>query len=196
MMLKPWSWCPVNLGVGEAYRYSFAEAENLFHADGLAFRVAPASQSRTLGVTLLPLQNGRPEFIPQARAVVLIPGGCDMVEIPFALFDNRQRVRAHLKYIQAVEVSVPEDGEQVELLSAGPLHSGDLLVACSKTTRAGAAGETLAWTLRLQNGLDKARCITLHADVDGREVLTWRYPAVVELPPCISAMLRLRNSSR
>jgi len=58
MMLKPWRWCPVNLGVGEAYRYSFAEAENLFHADGLAFRVAPASQSRTLGVTLLVIVVG------------------------------------------------------------------------------------------------------------------------------------------
>ena len=58
MMLKPWSWCPVNLGVGEAYRYSFAEAENLFHADGLAFRVAPASQSRTLGAQSRRLRYG------------------------------------------------------------------------------------------------------------------------------------------
>lgn len=192
MMLAAWSWCPVSLNAGEAYRYSFREAENLFRADGLAFRVTPAATNRSLRVTLLPLQNGRPEFIEKASAEALIPAGCGVVEIPFALFDNRQRVRAHLKYIQAVEVSVPEDGERVELLSAGPLRVGDLLVSCDRTTRTGAAGETLAWTLKLQNGLDKARCITLHADVDGREVLAWHYPTVVELPPCGEGQIELQ----
>ncbi len=193
MMLGLWSWYPVSLGAGEAYRYSFAEAENLFHTDGLAFRVAPASLNRSLRVVLLPLQNGRPEFIEKAGAEVLIPAGCDQVEIPFALFDNRQRVRAHLKYIKAIEVSIPDDGDRVELLQAGPLYTGDLWVSCSKTTCVGTAGEMLTWMLTLRNGLEKARCMTLHADVDGREVLAWNYPAVVELPPHGEAQIELQT---
>ena len=130
MMLSPWSWRPVCLGAGETYHHSFQEAENLFRADGLALEVTPAACSRSLRVTLLPLQNGRPEFIEKAVAEVLIPAGCDVVEIPFALIDNRQRVRAHLKYVGAVELCVMEGSEPVELLAAGPLHTGDLLVSC------------------------------------------------------------------
>ncbi len=184
MILRNWPWQPVALHPGKAYRHAFDEAEDLFRADGIALMLAEAVQQvQTLCVTLYPLQNGRPEFIEKACADVLLTPGCTQVEIPFALFNNRQRVRAHLKYIASITLELMDGASAVTVCAAGPMCQGNLLVTVEKSTCVGDPGDELRWKLHIRSGLNIPRCVALHADYDGREALTWEYPRLVTLPP-------------
>ena len=186
MIIKHWDWPETCLAGGESYRYEWLDAEDLFRADGVGLTVhTDAEQPLRLRVTLQPLQNGRPEFITHASAEILLPPGGGKVEIPFTLFDNRQLVRAHLRYIQAVEVALLADAAaRVTIGQAGAVRTGDLLAETEhSSSRAGDIGELLTYRVRLVNGLDQPRSLMLHADYTGREVLDWHYPEAVTLPP-------------
>lgn len=185
MIIKDWLWPEISLKGGERYRHTWTDAEDLFKADGVGFTVNTASQQPLcLRITLLPLQNGRPEFITHASAELLLPPG-GQLEAPFSLFDNRQLVRAHLRYIEAVEVALLADAdERVVISRAGAVRTGDLLAEAEySSSRAGDAGALLTYRVRLVNGLDQPRSLLLRADYTGREVLDWHYPEWVELPP-------------
>lgn len=194
MVIKSWNLPEIQLRAGEPYRHEWPDAEDMFNADGIGLTVQPASpQPLRMQIKLLPLQNGRPEFITQASAEILLPPGGGKVEVPFTLFSNRQRVRAHLRYIQAAELTLlGEDAGAVQLSEVGAVRQGDLLADVEKsTTRVGEAGAVLTYRVRLRNGLDRARCVMLHADYTGREVLTWHYPEMVALPPLGEATIEV-----
>lgn len=185
MIIKKWNLPKIQLAGGDTYRHEWPEAEDMFKADGIGFTAhTESTQPLRLRITLLPLQNGRPEFITHTTAEILLPPGGGKIEVPFSLFSNRQLVRAHLRYIHAIELTLLSADAQVQIMQLGAVCTGDLLAEVEKSsTRVGDAGEGLTWRVRLQNGLDQPRCLMLHADYTGREVLFWHYPETVMLPP-------------
>lgn len=184
MMIQRWDLPEIFLEESSpAYRHAWAEAVDMFSADGIGFSVKTDSNAAVpMRVTLYPLQNGRPEFIESASAQVLLSPGGGEVEVPFAWFDCHQMVRAHLKYIQAVEFTLQGKGKVI-LSGAGAVKSGDLLVEAIRSSCAAQPGERMLWQLRMKNGLNQPRFVAIHADFYGREVLAWTHPASVTLPP-------------
>ena len=186
MIIKKWNLPEIHLAGGETCRHEWPDAEDMFKADGIGFTAHTESvQPLRLRITLLPLQNGRPEFITHASAEILLPPGGGKIEIPFTLFDNRQLVRAHLRYIRAIELTLLSEGaDLVSIGEAGAVCRGDLLAEVEKSSsRVGETGSVLTYSVQLRNGLNQSRCVMLHADYTGREVLEWQYPETVMLPP-------------
>lgn len=148
MIIKKWNLPEIQLTAGEFCRHEWLVAEDMFKADGIGFKAYTESeQPLRLRITLLPLQNGRPEFITHASAEILLPPGGGKIEVPFTLFDNRQLVRAHLRYIRAIELTLLSSNTeeaQVEISQAGAVRAGDLLVVAEHASRAGETGETMA----------------------------------------------------
>ena len=194
MMIKRWQLPEISLcPQAPCFRHTWPEAEDMFHAEGLCFTARTGSPiPLRLRVTLYPLQNGRPEFIASTSAKVLLPPGGGPVEVPFAWFDDCQMVRAHLRYIQAIEVALLDEGS-VSIPEIGVMQQGDWLVDAAHTSCAGRPSEPLTWQLRLRNGLDRPRFVTLHADFYGREVLPWSCPKSVTLPPLGEATVEITS---
>ncbi len=193
MIINQWDWPQVTLHAGKVYRHEWAEAQNLFRDDGIAMEVRTTSaQPIRMKITLYPVQNGRPEFIFHAFEEVLLPPGGGLVEVPFSWFSNRQLVRAHLRYIEAVEVElIGNTAAEVQMVKVGTMRLGDLLVEAEKTTCVGQNGDTLTYRLHLRNGQDKARMVMMHAVFTGREVLKWQYPEMIELPSLGEAIINV-----
>ena len=194
MIIKKWNLPEIQLSAGETCRHEWPDAEDMFKADGIGFTAhTESAQPLSMRITLLPLQNGRPEFITHATAEILLPPGGGKIEVPFTLFDNRQLVRAHLRYIHAIELTLLSEGaDLVSIGEAGAVCQGDMLAEVEKSsTRVGETGAVLTYSVRLRNGLDQPRCVMLHADYTGREVLEWQYPETVMLPPLDEATIEL-----
>lgn len=198
MIIKKWNLPEMRLIGGETCRHEWPDAEDMFKADGIGFTAhTESAQPLRLRITLLPLQNGRPEFITHTSAEILLPSGGGETEVPFSLFSNRQLVRAHLRYIHAIELTllpVPDaQGAKVRISKIGAMRSGDLLAEAERSSRVGMTGEALTYHIRLQNGRDTPRSVMLHADYSGREVLDWEFPEMLTLPAHGEAVVELQT---
>ncbi len=184
MIVRQWDISAIRLTGTQGYRHEWPDTEDLFRFDGIGLTVrTAASQPIRLRVTLHPLQNGRPEFIRSAVAEVLLPPGGGQVELPFTLFDSCRMVRAHLRYLHAMTLTLPPDAPDAVLTELGAYRRGDLLAdAETSSTCVGACGETLRYRVRLRNGLEHPRQVMLHAEASGHEVLQWCFPETVLLP--------------
>lgn len=198
MIIKKWKLPEMRLIGGETCRHEWPDAEDMFKADGIGFTAhTESAQPLRLRITLLPLQNGRPEFVTHTSAEILVPPGGGEIEVPFSLFSNRHLVRAHLRYIHAIELTLlpgPDtQGAKVRIGKIGAMRSGGLLAEAEHSSKGGMTGEVLTYHIRFQNGLDTPRSVMLHADYSGREVLDWQFPEMLMLPAYGEAVVELQT---
>lgn len=184
MIIKNLGFEHVDISAGRAFRHEWQDPVDMYNYDGIELILRPSERALRLRVTLFPVQNGRPEFIASTRAEVSIPPSVRAIEIPFSLFDHRDMVRAHLRFIAAIEFTLaPDERARIRVEGAGLMYTGNLQIYAERSTLSGDRGDTLKYRVHILNGAGSARHLAIHADWYGREALTWEYPDELTLAP-------------
>ncbi len=164
---------------GKIASYDFPYTMDLRAYDGIEVVVGAANRSDLwLDVVLEPLGSGRPEFIRQTRASICIPRSGGGVRIPFSAFDHSVLVSAHMKYISRVKLLLRKDEEKtafwssparLQIESPGFYMADSFRAKALWASRAGDAGETLTWQVRLENDSEEEILLAASEIRQGRE---------------------------
>lgn len=169
---------------GQVAEFDFPRTEDVRECEGITATVQNHGEAVWLKAVLHPLKIGRPEYPAYTEAKILLPPGlCGRIEIPFSTFDYQHMAGAFLKYVSSLELST--EGSQsgsviLEELSFSKF--GDFHVSVQNSSAVGNPGEMVRFTVELENGLDRDRFVTVRECRYGKETVTYHYPASILLP--------------
>ncbi len=164
---------------GKTAVYDFPNTIDLRAYDGIEVAAGAANRSDLwLDVVLEPLSSGRPEFIRQTRASICVPESGGVLRIPFSAFDHSVLVSAHMKYISRVKFLLRKDEEEtavwpsparLQIECPGFYMADSFRAKALWASRAGDAGETLTWQVRLENDSEEEILLAASEIRQGRE---------------------------
>lgn len=168
------------LPVGEEYRLVLPQVTDISEQEGIRLELELLDEELCeLEIVLYPLHIARPEFFPSIKGHTAVKGkGIHQVEIPFEQFEFRQMVRAFLNYLDSIAVRLVSGGS-VLLKSVKADSMGDFAVHIEESSKAGEAGDEIAYEFVLSNLSCKQRVVNIHQSLYGKECLTAEYAPFV-----------------
>lgn len=180
----------VSLIEGKKAVYDFPHTEDVRRYEALSLDIEEAGPSGLwLEVILKPLHIGRPEFLDETSASVLLPpADGSHIEVPFSQFNCRHMADAFFKYISRIEIVLRTKRKQKEecrisVKQIALSGTGDFHASTEISSKAGQEGETVCYKVMLENEKDTSCYVTIGNERYGKEIISFEYPGEIVLAP-------------